>query len=228
MLRYCGFQTACDVTFGIFIVTWFMARHVLYLAVCWSVYKDLPAEISYGCYDVNTGVRTGDANDFNMLGNVLHAFTSDDIPVCWNQRVTSGFLAGLLVLQGITILWFCMICRVAYGVLSGKAAEDSRSDDEGDDEDGEEEEEDVDDLHPIDQIRDFPEKTPELQMKEQPSTQPAQDAPYEEEVGVEELHFVRRSSPKKGARMSKSRASGISLPGDHKELLGRIGCDKPS
>ena len=52
--------------------------------------------------------------------------------------------------------------------------------------------------------------------------------PKEEEVGVEQLRFVKRMSPPVSRK--KARASGISIPGhtDHKELLGRIGCDKPS
>jgi len=49
---------------------------------------------------------------------------------------------------------------------------------------------------------------------------------------VEELRFVRRSSSpkqKKAIKRSKGMSSGISIPGhgDKKELLGRIGCDKP-
>jgi len=124
----------------------------------------------------------------------------------------------LLLLQCITIAWFGMICRVAYRVLSGQGADDSRSDDEGE---AEEEE-----IEQSEYVQKSIEKAPEavqIQISEPQS-------PYEEEVGVDELTFVRKSSPKKGSRKSKSRSSGISLPGhgDHKELLGRIGCDKPS
>ena len=108
----------------------------------------------------------------NVLSNVLHAYTNSNTDVCFNERIHYGFLSLLLALQVITIIWFGMICRVAYGVVTGKGAQDSRSDDEGGDEEEEE-------------IEDFPEKVPELQF-----------APQEEEVGVESLHFAkRRPSP---------------------------------
>ena len=130
----------------------------------------------------------------------------------------AGFLTLLLALQVITIGWFCMICRVAYSVIRGHAAEDSRSDDDGEDEEEE--------LETMEQVRDFPQKEPEIQ------TAKVQAPPREEEVGVEDLRFVRKSSSpkqKKVAKRSKGMASGISIPGhgDKKELLGRIGCDKP-
>ena len=52
--------------------------------------------------------------------------------------------------------------------------------------------------------------------------------PLEQEVGVEELNlknWERRTGMKRPAS-----SSGVSLPGhsDRKELLGRIGCDKPT
>ena len=30
-------------------VTWLIARHVLYLQLWWSIYKDVPTEMAYGC-----------------------------------------------------------------------------------------------------------------------------------------------------------------------------------
>lgn len=216
MLRYGGYQTACDIAFGVFIVTWFVARHLFYMAVCWSVYVDSPA--AYGCFNPNTGeAATSDAGGVDIWSNVIHAYQDTDAPVCYNRPLMLTFLALLLALQVLTLIWFGMICRVAYGVLSGKGAEDSRSDDEDEEDECEEETEQRD------WMAESKPHEAEVQMRLQAR---------EEEVGVEELTFAphRRSSPKKSARKSKSRASGISLPGhgDHKDLLGRIGCDKPT
>ncbi|PNS17994.1 hypothetical protein CAC42_3953 [Sphaceloma murrayae] len=206
MMKYVGMQTACDVAFGIFIVTWFIARHVIYMAVVWSVHKDLPASMIYGCYDLNSNSRHSADGGHDVWINVLHAYRSGEHEVCFNNNIRLSFLGLLLALQGLTVAWFAMICRVAWGVLSGKPADDSRSEDEGEDEEEEEEVEEV----------------PEVKIANK-----LPKAPKEEEVGVEELRFTRRSSPR--TRKSKARASGISIPGhsDHKELLGRIGCDKP-
>ena len=108
--------------------------------------------------------------------------------------------------------------KVITHVITGNAAEDVRSDDEGDDEEIEEEIKHA--SSPINDIRSGYEAEP-----------------LEEEVGVEALTFAnRKATSVNGAvsvRRSKkqvNRASGISIPGhgDHKELLGRIGCDKPS
>ncbi len=94
--------------------------------------------------------------------------------------------------------------RVAWRVINGGTAEDSRSDDEGD-EDSEHEE--VDTIH---------------------APQVAELAPFEEEVGVESIHLKGRTSPARRFRKANGSASGVMLPGhsDRKELLGRIGCDK--
>lgn len=214
-----GHQTACDIAFGVFIVTWLVARHVFYLAVCWSIYVDVPVVMPYGCYDVATGAKVSSNGGNEILSHALHAYRGTSDPVCFNESIHYSFLALLLALQVLTLIWFGMICRVAYGVLSGKGADDSRSDDEG--EDGELEADDVFDQR--DQIKDFAQKEPELQQVRYQQAR-------EEEVGVEDLKFVRRPSVKKAAKRSKGRSSGISIPGhgDHKELLGRIGCDKPT
>lgn len=219
----------CDFMFVVFIAVWFIARHVCYLAVCWSIYVHVPQVMHYGCYNAVTGQKTTDDGGNSIMLNVMHAYknTSDD--VCFNERIHYGFLTLLLALQVITIVWFGMICRVAYSVIMGNPADDSRSDDEG-------EEEEEDEMA----IRDFSEKIPELGYQ---SASAAAAAPQEVEVEAEDMDFVRRPSPSMrrsnggvnggatASRRSKGRSSGISIPGaasDHKELLGRIGCDKPS
>ena len=50
--------------------------------------------------------------------------------------------------------------------------------------------------------------------------------PLEEEVSVDELSIrSQKSSPVRRYRKGGGVASGVTLPSDRKELLGRIGCD---
>ena len=106
--------------------------------------------------------------------------------------------------------------------MNGGGADDSRSDDEE-----EEEEEEID-------IEEFIE--PKVSHLNGIVKANLSMAPVEEDVGVESLTFTRRTSPgirafkRSGGRGGGGMASGISIPGhgDRKELLGRIGCDKPS
>ncbi|KAK3328653.1 TLC domain-containing protein [Cercophora scortea] len=148
-LKYLGFTTLCDVMFGVFIVMWLLARHAFFLMTCWSVYTDIPRLISSACYK-----GTGD----NLQGPLpvpddwSHLFTPFSDPeglVCWNDNIMYGFLTCLLFLQGIMIMWFGLIARVAINVLKGKPADDVRSDDEGEDE--EEEEYEYEEAEPLEE-----------------------------------------------------------------------------
>ena len=189
-------------------VTWIAARHVGYLMVCWSVYADIPAVINLGCYRGTKGATTGPFQAPDYVGHLFEPFRDPEGVVCFNNKIKWGFLSALLFLQGITIMWFTMIVRVAVNVLRGGNADDVRSDDEGDD--GEDEEIHEKLIHTMeDQVVDLDEPQP-----------------FEEEVGVEAINLKGRTW---NTRKSTSHASGVSLPGhsDRKELLGRIGCDKP-
>lgn len=210
MLKYFNYQTACDIAFGVFILTWFVARHVFYLLICWSIYVDVPTEMPYGCFRSTDGVKVSSHGGADVLRHVMQPFIDPDGIVCFNERIRYSFLSLLLALQVITIIWFGMILRVAWNVLKGNGADDSRSDDEGEQEIEDEEEDILDGTN---------ESSRTVQQ------------PLEEEVTVEALHLPRRTSPHvRSYRKGSGRASGISIPGhgDRKELLGRIGCDKPS
>jgi len=206
-LKYLGYGTICDVLFGLFMVTWFIARHVIYLMICWSVYADIPATIEYGCYRGKTGAIEGPFPPPDRFGHLLQPFRDPEGIVCWNDKIKWGFLGALLFLQGITLMWFYMIVGVAVRVIRGGQADDVRSDDDGDHEEG---------------------KTDDKMTYEQFDA--AELPPYEEEVGVEAINLKGRVSNASKTRYKKSAssASGVSLPGhsDRKELLGRIGCDK--
>ena len=208
-LKYLGFTTICDIVFGLFMFTWFAARHVVYLMICYSVWVDLPATISYGCYRGKNGAITGPFPPPDRLGHLLEPFRDPEGVVCFNNGIKWAFLSALLFLQVLTLVWFWMIVRVAITVLRGGQADDSRSDDEGEDE-----EEDI--VHE------------KLTAMEEQLDEVGELQPFEEEVGVEAINLKGRTSNAR-YRKSASHASGVSLPGhsDRKELLGRIGCDKP-
>ncbi|EOD49460.1 putative longevity-assurance protein [Neofusicoccum parvum UCRNP2] len=223
LLKYLGYQTACDIGFGVFIASWVIARHGLYLAVCWSIYAIVPIAMPYGCYDSVSGDRLPDspttpANGGNeIMWEVLQPFRDPEGPVCFNPRIRWAFLGLLGGLQVITLVWLYMIIQVAYKVLTGQGADDTRSDDEGDEEEESSQNERDGDIGNME--------------KGKGGKAALSVAPLEEEVGVEGLHFgtpTRRRSERLYKR-SSSRASGISIPGssDRKELLGRIGCEKP-
>lgn len=180
-------------------LAWFVARHVLYLAVCYSAWAHVPSTMPYACF---SGPHADLAGPMphpadGGLAYLLEPLLRQDGLVCFNHTVQWAFISALLFLQAITLFWFAMIIRVAVGVFRGEGADDSRSDVEDEGEaDGEEAEEDV-----------------------------GERPPLEEEVGVEGLDlkgWERRAGVKRAV------ASGVSLPGhsDRKELLGRIGCEK--
>ncbi|RYP48730.1 hypothetical protein DL768_005450 [Monosporascus sp. mg162] len=197
-LKYTGFTTLCDAMFGVFMLSWFLARHVFYLIVCYSIYQDTPRIIPHGCFHGPAGNLTGPFPPPDKWGHLIDPLREPAVgTVCYTDAVRRGFLSCLLFLQAITIFWFVMIVKVAIRVLNGAGAEDIRSDDEEDD--GKLEEDDYE-------------------------YEEAQ--PFEEEVGVEAIDlkgWERRTGVRRAAT-----SSGVSLPGhsDRKELLGRIGCEK--
>jgi acyl-CoA-dependent ceramide synthase len=223
ILKYLKWTKTCDVTFGIFMVTWLVARHILYMAVCWSIYAHIPEEIQYGCYRGGDLDLEGPLPVPNDIDHLTQPFRDPVGLVCWNDRIKWVFLGLLLALQCVQLVWFSMILRVAYKVLSGEGADDTRSDDEDDEDEDEEVEEMALPEKAFDSIRSGPEQPLYLE-KEVLSTDGA-------------LHFsssssgqrspVRRSSRK---RTSEAHTTSVNLLGhsDRKELLGRIGCDKSS
>ncbi|KAL8834296.1 MAG: hypothetical protein Q9176_007574 [Flavoplaca citrina] len=215
ILKYLNFQTACNIAFGIFMVVWFGARHVLYMLVCWSVYKDIPKEITYGCYHGTNANLKGPSNVPDHFDHLVQPFKDPQGLVCWNNGIKWAFLATLLTLQVILLIWFGMIVRVALKVLKGGEAEDSRSDDEESDE-----------AHP-NEASEKSHSQPGSQRNGSTKHQSFESSPLEEEVGVESINLIlRNKSPNNRYRKVGSTTSGVHLPSDSKELLGRIGCDK--
>ncbi|KAI2637811.1 longevity-assurance protein [Hypomontagnella submonticulosa] len=199
-LKCLGFTTLCDVIFGLFLVTWLVTRHFLYMAVCWSIYVDLPRLIPAGCYSGTADTIQGPSRVPDGWSYLLEPFWNPTGSVCFNDGIRTGFLSYLLLLQATMIMWSVAIVQVAIRVLRGGSAEDVRSDDE--------EEEVVE----------------EKERKEE--SELLISKVIEEEVGVESIDF-KAWKRRVGSRDATS-STGISLPGhsDRKEFLDRIGCEK--
>lgn len=216
MLKYMKFRMACDIAFGVFLVVWFIARQVLYLLVCYSVYAHIPLEITYGCYWGSASNLQGPISPPDLFSHLIQPFRDPEGLICWDNKIKWAFLSVLIALQVILLIWFGMILRVAYKVLRGGEAEDSRSDDEleeGNDERG----------------SDSPEKEENMSNEHGEVLAIEVSRPLEEEVGVEAINLSSsRKISSRRFRKGGGTASGVTIPSDRKELLGRIGCDKGS
>ncbi|CAK7273145.1 Sphingosine N-acyltransferase lag1 [Sporothrix epigloea] len=225
--KYLGYTSICDVTFGAFMLSWFVCRHIFFSMICYSVWAQTPHIMPEGCFRggvaaagsaLGVPVGPGEVSSLTSTVSTLLPFLGDTTSsklaflleplldaegaICYNPAVKWGFLSLLLFLELIIIVWFFMIVQVAIRVVSGSGADDTRSDDEGDVED--EDEEDYED-----------------EVKQ------AIGAPLEEEVGVEAID-LKGWERRTGVKRQVSTTTGVSLPGhsDRKELLGRIGCEK--
>lgn len=223
ILKYLQFQTACDAAFGVFMISYFITRQALYMTVCYSIYKHIPEEIKYGCYQGSVTNTEGPFPVPNDWDHLTQPFRDPVGLVCWNDNIKWTFLGMLLALQCVLVVWFGMIVRVAYKVLSGQGADDTRSDDE-DEEDEEVQDADVARTNHLEKIQTGIEPKPfiekdvlstDLDFDFKPNTHKRNPTPSP----------VRRSAWKKGDGHSSS--VNLLAASDRKELLGRIGCDKP-
>ncbi|KAI0837905.1 longevity assurance proteins LAG1/LAC1 [Hypoxylon sp. FL0890] len=136
-LKYLGYSTLCDATFGVFMVSWFVARHILYLMTCYSIYKDVPVLIPPGCYQGPNSNLIGPFPVPDGWRHYVEPFTHSEGTICFSASIRWAFLYCLLGLQLITIFWFFMIIQVAIRVIKGNGADDTRSDDEAEEEEEE-------------------------------------------------------------------------------------------
>ena len=205
ILKYLKFQTPCDIAFGVFMVVWFVARHVLYLKIIVSIFQNVPGAVTYGCYSGGGSKVEGPFALADEQRYLLEPFRNPTGVICFNNNYKWGFVWTLLSLQAILLVWFVMIIRVAIKVVKGTGADDTRSEDE-DEGEGEEEEE-----------RGREKERSNLNGKSNDNGKGKMPKPYEEEVDVEEITYSKPRRYRKAGGMS----SGV----DRKELLGRIGCD---
>jgi acyl-CoA-dependent ceramide synthase len=132
VLRYAKLQRSCDVAFGVFVAAWVMTRHVLFLAICWSIYEHVHDEtMAYGTYSTVTGNGLSPNGNDEILANIFQPFLDPAAEtVSFNAKIRWLFLGLLLFLQCITITWFVMIVRVIMRIVRGEGATDVRSEDE--------------------------------------------------------------------------------------------------
>ncbi|KAM5356944.1 hypothetical protein ACJ41O_003590 [Fusarium nematophilum] len=134
-LRYSGFKKSCDAVFGLFVLSWVISRHALYLRVCWSIYADIPKVMQMGCFRGTNDDLIGPMNPPPGLSYLISPFTDPSGLVCFTDTIKWAFLVPLLVLQGLTAIWLAMIGRIIWGILHGGTAEDTRSEGENSGED---------------------------------------------------------------------------------------------
>ncbi len=123
MLRYLEVtQVVCDTLFAWFMLSWFVTRHVLFNFVIRSSLYDLPRLVTYR-WDPPSG------HFMTSGGYVMFNVCLCTLQVC-KYLLPVDCQMTLCLVKILQILWFATICRVAWGVVSGKGASDSRSDDE--------------------------------------------------------------------------------------------------
>jgi len=132
LLKYLGYSTICDVAFGVFLVAWVIGRHGFYNQVVYSVWQDSIRIIEPGCYPANSSYIPVSYEDDTLWG-FFESFSRKSEAMCWTRTIRSAFLFFLVALQIITLAWLYMILRVAWRVVQGVGADDTRSDDEDED-----------------------------------------------------------------------------------------------
>ncbi|UKZ51142.1 hypothetical protein TrVGV298_004898 [Trichoderma virens] len=216
--KYLGYRRLCDGLFGGFVVIWLATRHVFFLMVIYSVYCDTRRLVPHACFQGSMANLQGPLPQPRGW-SLLEPFYSPQGMICANRSIFIGFFAFLVALQGLMVIWSYAILKVAARVLSGKNAEDIRSDDE--DEATELEGKDPAEFESFDYWgRTVYEPKPKAEPK----------APLVKKGEVKEGEQVAQAD-NGGAngweglhRHSNAVSSGLYLPGqsEHKELLNRI------
>lgn len=107
ILKYCGFQTLCDIMFIVFMVAWIVLRHGVYVYVLWFSWKEA------------RNIMDADCSKFAL---------NEYVKLCYTDFQIDIFLLLLSFLQLIMCIWMYMILRVAFRVIRGGSADDVRSD----------------------------------------------------------------------------------------------------
>ncbi len=204
MLRYLRHETACNAVFGLFIVAWLITRHLMYLQLCYDIYVDVPgpSTMLYGCYSGGTNDLLPDIPaQPDYFSHLVWPFQDSEGPICLNQEVKWIFLGMLGLLQILCLIWFGTILKVIAGILMGGKPEDTRSDDEADVDNGEAD------------MKSRPMNVTDLNVCVGGSSE------YDRGRGNSTLSAPKPRSTTAGRRL---------MDVEHrKELLARIGCEKP-
>ncbi|KAL7930293.1 longevity assurance proteins LAG1/LAC1 [Trichoderma chlorosporum] len=216
--KYLGYRRLCDCLFGIFVVVWFATRHICFLMVIHSVYYDTYRLVPHFCFKGPMGSLQGPLPQSGEW-SLLEPFHSPQGMICANRSIFIGFFTFLVALQALMVVWSHAILKVAARVLSGKNAEDIRSDD--DDEASELEGKDPAEFENFDywgRTVFEPKPEPKMLLAEMEKMM-AQEK--ERRAQASDGGF---SSWEHHHRRSHAISSGLYLPGrgEHKELLNRI------
>lgn len=122
--------------FGVFMFSWFVARHVFYILNLYHIWKYMPETINPGCYYKSQDALIIGPTPLPERGwsHMLEAFSNPSGTICYSDGIRWGFLGALGFLQVLTISWFLLIVQVAIRVFKGIGADDIRSEDEDEDE----------------------------------------------------------------------------------------------
>ncbi|CAB4384562.1 longevity assurance proteins LAG1/LAC1 [Rhizophagus irregularis] len=104
MLKYCGFNTLCDVVFGFFMISWVVTRHFFFGYIIYSTMFESTQFVEL----------KWDPEEEHFYSRKTQIF----------------FVTLFLLLQALIYFWFYLICRVAYRVIMGDNAHDNRSESE--------------------------------------------------------------------------------------------------
>ncbi|KAH8435077.1 Sphingosine N-acyltransferase lag1 [Aspergillus melleus] len=198
-LKYLGLLTLCDIMFGVFMVSWFMARHVLYLITMWSIYAHMAEIIPVGCFHGSQDTLTGPTPlPERGSSHMFDPFWNPSGTICFSPRVQWGFLGALGFLQFLNLVWLVMIVQVALRVLAGRGADDVRSEDEG-------------------------ELDSEMEVTGNEGRDGASSRP--KDIGVA---TGLKASPRVTSTKRTAHSASVGLPrrSDQKQLLGRLGCER--
>lgn len=105
VLKYVGASVSCDIAFVLFLVGWTITRQILLPLVILSIIYEGPRLKPFTNW-----------SNLGLDGNY------------WTRETNLIFTALLIGLQIILCVWFVMIIRVAWKVVKGYEAEDTRSD----------------------------------------------------------------------------------------------------
>ncbi|KAJ5907929.1 hypothetical protein N7495_000611 [Penicillium taxi] len=202
ILKYLKFENACNIAFGVFMTTWFITRHIIYNILWLSIYKNIPSKVPFGCYSGVTAEMISTDGYPDSFAYLFAPFRDLNNPICMNRTILFIFMGFLLALQGLSIVWFSMIVRVAYGVIVTGKSQDSRSDDE----------EDVEVNEPV----------------EPPVRLVNMDVGATPVVADGSPGLDRRRSNGSASLRARGRGRVPFDQTDRRALLGRIGCDKPT
>lgn len=122
--------------FGVFVLAWFITRHLFYVITLYCMWRDMPVLLPNGCFHGSQDNLTGPYEvPHRSWSQIIDPLRNPTGVICYSDNVRWTYLAALGFLQVLTIGWFLMIVRVAFRVIQGVSADDPRSDNEAEEED---------------------------------------------------------------------------------------------